>query len=106
MRALVTGATGFLGSHVAQALVERGYEVACLVRRTSDLRWLSDLGVHLTYGSVEDQGSLLPAVEGQDYVFHCAGLTKAKRARDYFLVNAQGTENILRACETRRVALK
>jgi nucleoside-diphosphate-sugar epimerase len=55
---------------------------------------------------VEDQESLLPVVEGQDYVFHCAGLTKAKRARDYFLVNAQGTENILRACEARRVALK
>ncbi len=106
MRALVTGATGFIGSHLAEALVARGYEVTCLVRRTSDLRWLADLAVHLAYGSVEDQESLLPTVEGQDYVFHCAGITKAKRARDYFAVNTRGTENVLRACEAGRVALK
>lgn len=106
MKALVTGTTGFIGSHVAEALVARDYEVTCLVRRTSDLRWLADLGVKLAYGDVEDQESLLRAVEGQDYVFHCAGITKAKRARDYFVVNAQGTENVLRACRERQVALK
>jgi dihydroflavonol-4-reductase len=105
MRALVTGATGFIGSHVAEALVARGYEVTCLVRRTSDLRWLSNVAVRLVYGSVEDKESLLPAVEDQEYVFHCAGLTKAKRARDYFRVNTGGTENLLRACEERQIGL-
>jgi nucleoside-diphosphate-sugar epimerase len=89
-RVLVTGATGFVGSHVAQAFVEAGYEVRCGLRASSDPRWISDLErVPLDLrGRPED---LRRAVKNVDLVIHAAGMTRARRAEDYHSVNAEGT---------------
>jgi dihydroflavonol-4-reductase len=102
--ALVTGATGFIGSHLAEALMERGYEVACLVRRTSDLRWTQGIAAKHVCTSIEDEGALDEAVAGKDYVFHCAGLTKARDEQTYFRVNAEGTKRLLEACVRQKAA--
>ncbi|RMG74930.1 MAG: NAD-dependent epimerase/dehydratase family protein [Nitrospirae bacterium] len=97
MKALVTGATGFIGSHLTEALLKKGYSVRCLIRKTSDTKWIESQAVEIVYGDCIDFDSLKEAVSDCDYVFHLAGLTKACREEDYFCVNVKGTENILKA---------
>ena len=72
---LVTGATGFVGSHLVERLVEGGVRVRALVRSTSDVSRLERLGVERTVGSLEDAGALVRALEGVEVVFHLAALT-------------------------------
>jgi nucleoside-diphosphate-sugar epimerase len=106
MRALVTGATGFIGSHLVEELLKRGYRVTCLLRRTSSLQWIEGLEVSIKYGDCLDMESLRAAVRDVDIVFHLAGLTKATRAKDFFSVNAQGTDNLLEAVLSDNPGLK
>jgi nucleoside-diphosphate-sugar epimerase len=89
-RVLLTGATGFVGSHVAQAFVGAGYEVLCGVRASSNPRWISDLErVPLDLRvRAED---LSRAVENIDLVVHAAGITRARQKEDYYSINAEGT---------------
>lgn len=95
---LITGSNGFAGSHLAEYLLNLGHRVRCLVRKTSDLANLRGLEVEYCYGDVTSPDSLPSALEGADYVFHLAGATKARNEAGYMLVNAQGTENLARAC--------
>ena len=97
-KALVTGGNGFVGSHLVEALLTRGYEVTCLVRNKSDLRFLSGLKVDYKHGDVTDFESLGQAVKGADFVFHVAGITRAKNKEEYFRVNGSGTKNLVQAC--------
>jgi dihydroflavonol-4-reductase len=97
MRSLVTGASGFIGSHLVELLVARGHMVRCLVRRTSDLSWLKGLPVEYIYGDLFDPAILRQAVTDADYVYHCAGLTKAKKKEEYYRANRLGTKNLLDA---------
>jgi nucleoside-diphosphate-sugar epimerase len=94
-RVLLTGATGFVGSHIAQAFAEAGYEVLCGVRASSDLRWLSGLPVERVpldlKGGAQD---LSRTVRNADLVVHAAGITRARRAKDYYSVNAGGTRRL------------
>jgi nucleoside-diphosphate-sugar epimerase len=96
MKALVTGATGFIGSHLVEELIKKGYDVTCLVRKTSNLRWIEGLEVTLLQGDCEDEDSLAHLPPDFNYIFHLAGLTKAQRDEDFFCVNVKGTENLLR----------
>lgn len=97
-RVLVTGGTGFIGSHLVELLLKRGYAVVCLVRDPRSLQWLANLQVELIQGDCSQPGSLVSAVHGVSAVFHVAGLTRAKHAGDYYLVNSLGTRNVLEAC--------
>ncbi|MCX8014985.1 MAG: NAD-dependent epimerase/dehydratase family protein, partial [candidate division WOR-3 bacterium] len=105
-RVLVTGANGFIGSHLVEALLENGYQVRALVRRTSNLNWLAGLPIEFAYGTVTDINSLLPAIDNIDFICHTAGITKAKDADEYALVNYGGTENLLKACLMKKSNLK
>lgn len=91
MRALVTGATGFVGGHLVERLLDEGMAVTCLVRETSDTSVLAGLDVELRTAALNDRESLGEAVGGFDYVFHSAGLTRARKREPYFAVNAEGT---------------
>jgi nucleoside-diphosphate-sugar epimerase len=97
-RVLVTGATGFVGSHIAQAFVEAGYEVRVGARASSNERWISGLDTERVPldldGSAED---LSRAVQNVDVVVHAAGITRAGRPGDYYLVNAGGTRSVATA---------
>jgi len=99
MKALVTGANGFLGSHLVDRLVEDGHEVHVLIRRTSNLQWLLGKPVQFHYGDVVgDLKGLKQGLQGADVLFHVAGIIKARRRSAYYEVNARGTENVLEAC--------
>lgn len=98
LSALVTGSNGFVGSHLVEGLQERGYRVRCLVRKTSNLRWLSGVEAEYVYGDIAERGSLQGAVRDVDVIFHAAGLTNAKNRQEYFRANAEGTGNLVKAC--------
>ena len=76
--AFVTGATGFVGSHLVDQLLERGYTVKCLTRKTSNLRWLEGKNVELCEGSLSNKDSLKKAIVGCNYIFHVAGVLFGK----------------------------
>jgi nucleoside-diphosphate-sugar epimerase len=94
--ALVTGGSGFVGSHVVDALLSAGYRVRCLVRATSRLRWLEGKPVELVQADLRDD-EFAEAVAGVDTVIHCAGLTRGSR-RALFAANCDGTRALLDAC--------
>ncbi len=106
MKALVTGATGFIGSHLCEELFKRGYEVTCLVRKTSNLNWIENLDLKLVSGDCTNVESLLDVFSDFDYIFHLAGLTKARSGDEYFCVNAKGTENLIKAVVERNPKLR
>lgn len=95
---LVTGGTGFIGSHLLERLVSMRARVRCLVRKSSPLLYLPRSGVELAYGDLAAGSGLREAVEGVDIVIHLAGVTKARSEKDYYAGNVQATANLLRAC--------
>jgi len=96
---LVTGGTRFIGSHLVEALLAQGHEVRCLVRDTRRLGWISGLpSVTIARGGMDEPRSLLEGMRGVDQVYHVAGLTRARAAREFFRVNAEGTRHLLHAC--------
>ncbi|MBN2399932.1 MAG: SDR family NAD(P)-dependent oxidoreductase [Candidatus Aminicenantes bacterium] len=105
-RCLVTGASGFIGSHLAATLAAAGHEVACLVRSGSRRDFLSTLPVRLVEGDCRDRRSLQAAVTGVDYIFHLAGVISAPDRQTYFDINSTGTKNLVEACLAWNPALK
>jgi dihydroflavonol-4-reductase len=106
VKALVTGAAGFIGSHVVRALVADGHEVRALHLPGADLRNLRGLDVELVPGDVTDRDSVRAAVHGRDWVFHLAAIY-ALWARDPGLlrrVNVEGTRVLLEAARDAGVA--
>ncbi len=98
--ALVTGATGFLGSHLAAFLVRRGYRVRVLARATSSLARLSGLGVEVVQGDLTDGPSLVRAMEGQRFVFNSAARVSDWGPREEFLrVNRDGARHVVAAAQ-------
>ena len=106
MKALVTGATGFIGSHLCEELIKRGYEVTCLSRQASNLKWIENLDIKLVHGDCTNIESLFNVVAGFDYVFHLAGLTKARSGDKFFCINSKGTENLMKAVTERNPGVK
>ena len=98
MKALVTGSSGFIGGHLVRHLLERGYDLSCLVRAASEPRALAGLPVTRISGSYFDLDSLRRAVKGMDYIFHAGAVLSAPDWPGYFATNVQGTANILEAC--------
>ncbi len=98
-KTLVTGATGFLGSHLARALAERGDELKLLLRRESRAEHLADTEFERVVGDITDRRSVKRAMRGVDRVFNCAGTTslRAGDADRVFAVNLEGARNVMRA---------
>ena len=101
MTTLVTGATGFLGSHVARQLVARGDEVRVLMRASSTNRAIADLSLEYVTGDLRDAASLARAMKGVKRVFHVAADYRlwAKRKQDIYDSNVGGTKNLLDAAK-------
>jgi nucleoside-diphosphate-sugar epimerase len=94
----VTGGTGFVGSHVVEALLAAGWRVRALVRRPASPGWLRGLNVELVEGDVRDPGPLPGLVDGASAVVHVAGKTAARSLEEYRAANAGGTANLVAAC--------
>ena len=97
LRYFITGATGFIGGHLARKLIEDGHEVTALVRDPKKAQNLGDLGVELVKGDITDKRSMERAMEGADGVFHVAGRYKVGDTNPSAAeaINVQGTMNVL-----------
>ncbi len=102
MRALITGGTGFLGSNLAAALVNRGWTVRILRRQNSSLRALEGIPVEEAIGDILDPPSLCSAMQNCQTVFHAAGLAQYWRVprETVYQVNVDGTRNVLQAAQS------
>lgn len=100
MKVLVTGGTGFVGSHLVRLLLEKQCQVRALVRATSPMDNLRGLDVELVTGDLSDPDSLGKAVAGCQRVFHCAADYRlwAKNVLDIYDTNVKGTASLLKAC--------
>lgn len=105
MQALVTGASGFVGSAVARALVRADIDVRVLLRPDADTRGIDGLPVEIVHGDVRDEASLLSAVRGCHQVYHVAALYKlwVRRKQEMYDCNVRGTENVLKAARAANV---
>jgi nucleoside-diphosphate-sugar epimerase len=97
MKALLTGATGFVGRHLVSALLRRGDTVTALIRSPQRAQEIADLGVRLVKGDLDDQRAMAQACEGQDVVYHVAGLVAALGEAEFLRVNRDGTRALLEA---------
>ncbi len=105
MATLVTGATGFIGSHIAKKLVDRGEHVKVLLRKSSKTTNIDDIDVERVYGDVMDLSSINEALRGCDTLYHTAGVASFRK-EDYQKmedINVGGTSNILNAALESRV---
>ncbi len=108
MKVLLTGASGFVGSHILDALRARQLPAAVLLRPSSERKFLQHHlpGLEIRTGSIQDPESLGPALAGITHVVHCAGCTKARRNSDFFEVNQVGTRNVVSAINSRKEAIQ
>ena len=96
MNVLVTGANGFIGSNLCRALIERGYRVRGMVRKSSDLSYLKGFDMELVYGNLGDKKDLELALKDVDTVYHLAALSLDWGPFKSFLkTNVEGTKNML-----------
>jgi dihydroflavonol-4-reductase len=104
MRALVTGGTGFIGSHLINHLLDKkNADIFALVRDPNNLKWIEGLDVHLLHGDLFSIPSLPTDI---DYVFHIAGITKARKLADYYTVNQHGTASLFRSLREQNTSPK
>jgi dihydroflavonol-4-reductase len=105
MTTLVTGATGFLGSHLTRLLVERGHHVRVLVRPTSRLDAIAGVPCEIVQGDLRDKASLASAVHSVGHVFHAAAdyRLSARDPRDIYENNVTGTRNLLDVCRAAKL---
>lgn len=99
-RALVTGATGFIGINLIKALVSSGHNVTAMVRVTSDTSALEKLGVRIVKADLDDAKSLTSAVAQQQVIYHLAAAARAVHFSTFEKVNLDGLRNLMHAAIT------
>jgi nucleoside-diphosphate-sugar epimerase len=106
-KVLVTGAGGFIGSHLVESLIEKGYEVVCLLKPEENIRWIKDLDATLIYGDVTDKNTLYESVNRVSYVYHLAARMGGGDKPSYiYKVNYEGSKNLIQVCIESGVKLK
>jgi len=99
----ITGATGFVGSHLAEAVLEKGVSLKIFTRKKNKLiENFEEQGAEIVVGTFEDDEKLAKAVDGCDTVIHAAGATKGLNESDYIKTNSEYTENILKRVDGKK----
>jgi dihydroflavonol-4-reductase len=93
--AVVTGANGFVGSHLVDNLLSKGLKVRCVVRKSSDLKWLEGKDLEIFNSGLFDKDGLRKAFNGANYIYHVAGVVKSKTKEGYFNGNVETTRILL-----------
>jgi nucleoside-diphosphate-sugar epimerase len=103
MKAFVTGGTGFIGSHIVEALLDSDQytEIRCLVR--NEEKWLSGLNYRKISGDLNDLKALGRGLAGADVLFHVAAIVKAPTKKEFTRANVEATENLVRLAQKKGV---
>ena len=102
MKALVTGAAGFLGRHIVDELQKKGFEIATVVRPTSDVKYLREKKVELIEGDLRDSDCIAAAAKNADVMVHAAATLRGKW-EDFYEVNVETTRMLLEQAVTAKV---
>ena len=104
MKALVTGANGFVGTNLVRCLLQHGHRVRAFVRETSDRRSLEGLDVDTVFGDILDVHTLIQAARGCDLIFHTAAFYSYAQPHDVLMTTARdGTTHVLEAAKERKI---
>ena len=98
-KVFVTGANGFIGSHLVRELLNKGYEVNCLIRQTSDLSSIAGLRLNLFEGDVRKSETLIEPMKDVEYIYHLAAELMVTSRQEFEETNTDGTINMLKAAE-------
>ena len=104
--AVVTGANGFVGSHLVDYLLTKNFEVRCVVRKSSNLQWLERKDVKIFDCGLFDKNGLREAFKNVNYIFHVAGVVKAKDEAGYIKGNVEATKVLLEVAAEMKDQLK
>ena len=96
---LITGASGFIGSFIVEEAIKRGFDVWAAMRKSSSRQFLSDNRIHFIELNLASEEDLRQQLAGHsfDYVVHAAGVTKCLDKQDFFRINTEGTQHLVRA---------
>jgi len=98
---LITGGTGFIGSHLVEEFLKNNARVVCLVKETSNTEFLESLNVEMVIGDITDYNSIVAALNDVSFVVHAAGKScDWGKLEDFVSANVSGTMNVIRACKT------
>lgn len=101
----LTGASGLIGSHIAEYFSQQGYSVTCGIRRKNAPDFLNTLPVKLVYADITDVDSLIKAAKGASVVIHTAGkVSDWGKWQDFYDSNVTGTRNVLEACQVNGIS--
>jgi nucleoside-diphosphate-sugar epimerase len=104
MKIFVTGATGFIGSHLVSRLIEAGHDVSAYIRETSSLKYLPKERIKIIYGDIKNYSQLQKALNGFDVVYHTAALVSDwAEKKDFYQTNVEGTINVLKSCKENKI---
>ena len=103
---LVTGAAGFFGSHLVEALKKKGHSIVCLVHPQDDTSFLESLDLKVIRGDLADTDILEQAVGGVEVIYHLAGILTSQNPDHLYKTNYEGTKNLINACKAKKVNLK
>lgn len=99
IKVLITGANGFIGSHIVELFCNSRIKVTCFVRKDSNLKLIKDFDVEFKYGDIRDREALVEAFKGHDFVIHNAAYVKDwGDYKTFYQTNVEGTLNVLNAC--------
>ncbi len=104
--AVVTGANGFVGSHLVDNLLSKGLKVRCIVRKSSNLKWLDGKNVEIFNSGLSDKDGLRKSFKDANYIYHVAGVVKSKTAEGYFKGNVDTTRNLLEVALENKASIK